>query len=36
MYFKAGVYHVNNTADPSEFAEATIYELENSHIGYDF
>jgi len=36
MYFKAGVYHVNNTADPNEFAEATIYELENSHIGYDF
>ena len=36
MYFKAGNYHVNNTADPSEYAEVTIYELENSHIGYDF
>ena len=36
MYFKAGVYHVNDTADPSEFAEATIYELENSHEGYEF
>lgn len=36
MYFKAGNYHVNNTADPSEFAEVTIYELENSHDGYDF
>jgi len=36
MYFKAGNYHVNSTADPSEFAEVTIYELENSHDGYDF
>ena len=36
MYFKAGNYHVNNTADPSEYAEVTLYELENSHEGYDF
>ena len=36
MYFKAGNYHVNSTADPSEYAEVTIYELENSHEGYDF
>jgi len=36
MYFKAGLYHVNSTADPSEFAEVTLYELENSHEGYDF
>ena len=36
MYFKAGNYHVNNTANPDEFAEVTLYELENSHEGYDF
>ena len=36
LYFKAGNYHVNSTADPSEFAEVTLYELENSHEGYDF
>ena len=31
MYFKAGVYHVNDEADPEEFAQITIYELENTH-----
>ena len=31
MYFKAGVYHVNDMADPEEFAQITIHELENSH-----
>jgi len=36
MYFKAGNYHVNNTADVDEYAELTIYELENTHEGYDF
>ncbi len=36
MYFKAGNYHVNNTADVEEFSEVTLYELENSHEGYDF
>ena len=36
LYFKAGNYHVNSTANPSEFAEVTLYELENSHEGYDF
>ncbi|MEP6343990.1 MAG: polysaccharide lyase family 7 protein [Maricaulaceae bacterium] len=36
MYFKAGNYHVNSTADPDEFAEVTLYELENTHEGYDF
>lgn len=30
-YFKAGVYHLNNTADDDEFAQVTIYELENTH-----
>ena len=36
MYFKAGNYHVNNTADVDEYAELTIYELENMHEGYPF
>lgn len=36
MYFKAGAYHVNNSADEDEYAQVTIYELENSHEGYDF
>lgn len=36
MYFKAGNYHVNNTADPAEFSQVTIYELTNTHVGYPF
>jgi len=36
MYFKAGAYHVNNSANPEEFAQVTIYELKNSHEGYAF
>lgn len=36
MYFKVGVYHVNNSADASEFAQITVYELENKHQGYPF
>jgi len=36
MYFKAGNYHVNNTADVEEYAALTIYELQNMHEGYDF
>ena len=35
LYFKAGNYHVNSTADPEEFAEVTLYELENTHNNYD-
>jgi len=35
MYFKAGNYHVNDTADESEFAEVTLYELVNLHEGYE-
>ena len=31
MYFKAGVYHVNDSANADEFAQITIYELDNSH-----
>lgn len=33
-YFKVGVYHLNNSADPSEYAQATFYEIKNSHMGY--
>ncbi len=36
MYFKAGVYNQNKTGDPEDYVQATFYELENSHAGYDF
>lgn len=40
MYFKVGVYHVNNSSDPGtdtgQFAQATFYEIRNSHDGYVF
>jgi len=28
--------HVNDSANPEEFAQITIYELKNSHEGYAF
>ncbi len=31
MYFKAGVYHVNNSGDDDDYAQATFYVLEKSH-----
>lgn len=33
QYFKVGVYHLNNSSD-DEFAQATFYEIRNSHSGY--
>ena len=40
MYFKVGVYHVNNSSDPGtdtgQFAQATFYDIRNSHDGYVF
>lgn len=36
MYFKAGVYNQNKSGDPDDYVQATFYELENSHAGYDF
>lgn len=36
MYFKAGAYHVNSTANPDVYAQVTIYELKNTHTGYPF
>lgn len=33
-YFKVGVYHLNNSSDPEEYAQATFYEIKNSHTGY--
>lgn len=33
-YFKVGVYHLNNSSEPDEFAQATFYEIRNSHTGY--
>jgi len=34
QYFKVGVYHLNNTSDTSEYAQAAFYEIRNSHTGY--
>lgn len=31
MYFKAGVYHLNNSGDADDFAQATFYALEKTH-----
>ena len=33
-YFKVGVYHLNNSSDVDEYAQATFYEIKNSHMGY--
>lgn len=35
MYFKAGVYNQNRTGEPEDYVQATFYELENIHTGYD-
>lgn len=34
MYFKAGVYHLNNSGDQHDHVQATFYQITNSHIGY--
>nr|WP_321225369.1 polysaccharide lyase family 7 protein [uncultured Psychroserpens sp.] len=31
MYFKAGVYHLNNSGNANDYAQATFYALEKSH-----
>jgi len=31
MYFKAGIYHPNNTGDDDDYAQVTFYKLETSH-----
>ncbi len=31
MYFKAGVYHLNNSGDTTDYAQATFYSLDKSH-----
>lgn len=31
MYFKAGVYHVNNSGNDDDYAKATFYALEKTH-----
>lgn len=30
-YFKAGIYHLNNTADDDDYAQATFYDLQVIH-----
>ena len=31
MYFKAGIYHLNNSGDNNDYAQATFYALEKTH-----
>lgn len=31
MYFKAGLYHLNNTGDADDYAQVTFYDLQKSH-----
>ena len=31
MYFKAGLYHANNSGDEDDYAQVTFYKLEKSH-----
>lgn len=31
MYFKAGIYHLNNTGDSDDYAQVTFYALEKTH-----
>ena len=31
MYFKAGIYHLNNSGNADDYAQATFYALEKSH-----
>jgi poly(beta-D-mannuronate) lyase len=31
MYFKAGIYHLNNTGNDDDYAQATFYALDKSH-----
>ena len=31
MYFKAGVYHLNNSGDADDYAQATFYALDKTH-----
>jgi hypothetical protein len=34
MYFKVGVYHVNNSSSADERAKVTFYSIKNSHNNY--
>ncbi|MDY6885939.1 MAG: polysaccharide lyase family 7 protein, partial [Pseudomonadota bacterium] len=34
MYFKVGVYHVNNSSNADERAKVTFYSIKNSHDNY--
>lgn len=36
MYFKAGIYNVNNTGDKGDYSQATFYKIENKHTGYAY
>ncbi|MDA7746322.1 polysaccharide lyase family 7 protein [Psychromonas sp.] len=34
MFFKVGIYHVVNTGDADDYAQATFYKIDNKHNGY--
>ena len=36
MYFKAGVYNQNNTGNADDYVQATFYQIDNSHTGYNY
>ena len=36
MFFKAGIYHVVNSGDKGDYAQATFYKIENKHTGYAY
>jgi len=36
MFFKAGIYHVVNTGEQGDYAQATFYHIENKHNGYAY
>lgn len=31
QYFKAGIYHINSSGNPDDYAQVTFYELKQSH-----
>jgi hypothetical protein len=34
MYFKAGVYNQNNSGDQHDYVQATFFQIDNTHLGY--
>ncbi len=36
LYYQVGVSNQNNSGDDDDYAQVTYYELENTHVGYDY